>query len=163
MFSTGYSDVDENGIMRMMLCHVIMGNAEAIPAGSKQFQPSNKNFDSGVDDLQNPKHYVVWEMNVNTHIYPEYVVTIKVPSKAKGNSFGFLFCFCFFCFFFPLIFFLHNLFVLQLCIFKNWCVMLLQIVWLSTKALLMSLGSQVLLFLIAYCRYLIFFISKFGL
>ncbi|OAY62955.1 Inactive poly (ADP-ribose) polymerase RCD1 [Ananas comosus] len=82
---TGYSDVDENGIMRMMLCHVIMGNAEAIPAGSKQFQPSNKNFDSGVDDLQNPKHYVVWEMNVNTHIYPEYVVTIKVPSKAKDS------------------------------------------------------------------------------
>nr|CAD1818590.1 unnamed protein product [Ananas comosus var. bracteatus] len=97
MFSAGYSDVDKNGILRMMLCHVIMGNAEVIPPGSKQFQPSNENFDSGVVDLQNPKHYVVWEMNVNTHIYPEYVVTIKVPLKAKGNSFGFLLCFCCFC------------------------------------------------------------------
>lgn len=69
----------------MMLCRVIMGNVELIQPGSKQFQPSNKSFDSGVDDLQKPKHYVVWDTNIDTHIYPEFVVTFRMPSKAKGN------------------------------------------------------------------------------
>ncbi|XP_039123149.1 LOW QUALITY PROTEIN: inactive poly [ADP-ribose] polymerase RCD1-like [Dioscorea cayenensis subsp. rotundata] len=78
-----HSDVDENGIVYMMLCRVIMGNVELIQPGSKQFQPSNEKFDSGVDDLQKPKHYVVWDTNIDTHIYPEFVVTFRMPSKAK--------------------------------------------------------------------------------
>ncbi|XP_072961847.1 inactive poly [ADP-ribose] polymerase RCD1-like [Typha angustifolia] len=78
-----YTDVDENGVMHMMLCRVVMGNVELIPPGSKQFQPSNENYDSGVDDLQKPKHYIIWDVQANTHIFPEYVVIIKVPSKAK--------------------------------------------------------------------------------
>ncbi|XP_072987473.1 inactive poly [ADP-ribose] polymerase RCD1-like [Typha latifolia] len=78
-----YSDVDEHGIVHMMLCRVIMGNVELILPGSKQSQPSNEDFDSGLDDLQKPKHYIIWDIHVNTHIYPEYVVTIKVPSKAR--------------------------------------------------------------------------------
>uniref|UniRef100_A0A6V7QPJ4 Inactive poly [ADP-ribose] polymerase RCD1-like n=1 Tax=Ananas comosus var. bracteatus TaxID=296719 RepID=A0A6V7QPJ4_ANACO len=78
-----YSDVDENGVIHMMLCRVIMGNVELIHPGSQQFEPSGENFDSGVDNLQKPKHYIIWDMNRNTHIYPEYVVTIKVPSRPK--------------------------------------------------------------------------------
>ncbi|XP_008803591.2 probable inactive poly [ADP-ribose] polymerase SRO1 [Phoenix dactylifera] len=78
-----YSDVDENDVVHMMLCRVIMGNVEVIHPGSKQYQPSNENFDSGVDDLQKPKHYVIWDMHVNTHIYPEYIVAFKVPSRAR--------------------------------------------------------------------------------
>ncbi|KAJ0970863.1 hypothetical protein J5N97_018822 [Dioscorea zingiberensis] len=83
-----YSDVDENGLVYMVLCRVIMGNVELVQLGSKQFQPSNGSFDSGVDDLQKPKHYVVWNTNIDTHIYPEFVVTFKMPSKAKECLIG---------------------------------------------------------------------------
>ncbi|XXG67821.1 hypothetical protein AAC387_Pa06g1078 [Persea americana] len=76
-----YSDVDENGLQHMLLCRVIMGNVELIHPGSKQFQPISENFDSGVDDLQNPLYYIIWGMHMNSHIYPEYVVSFRVPSK----------------------------------------------------------------------------------
>lgn len=78
-----YTDVDENGIMRMMLCRVIMGNVEVVLPGSKQFQPTNGIFDSGVDDLQKPKHYIIWDANVHRHIYAEYAVIIKAPSMTN--------------------------------------------------------------------------------
>ena len=80
-----YSDVDENGIVHMMLCRVVMGNVEIVHHGSKQHRPSNEYFDSGVDDIKNPQHYIVWDMNENSHIYSEFVVTIKLPSRVKGN------------------------------------------------------------------------------
>ncbi|KAF8689229.1 hypothetical protein HU200_042017 [Digitaria exilis] len=80
-----YSDVDENGIVHMMLCRVIMGNVEIVHPGSKQHRPSSDYFDSGVDDLKNPQHYIVWDMNLNRHIYSEFVVTIKLPSKTKDS------------------------------------------------------------------------------
>ncbi|XP_062213066.1 inactive poly [ADP-ribose] polymerase RCD1-like [Phragmites australis] len=74
-----YLDIHEDGIIRMMLCRVIMGNVELVFPGSKQFQPTNESFDSGVDDLQKPKHYIIWDTNVHNHIYAEYAVIIKVP------------------------------------------------------------------------------------
>ncbi|KAF2914989.1 hypothetical protein DAI22_10g205400 [Oryza sativa Japonica Group] len=80
-----YSDVDENGIVHMMLCRVVMGNVEIVHHGSKQHRPSNEYFDSGVDDIKNPQHYIVWDMNVNSHIYSEFVVTIKLPSRVKDS------------------------------------------------------------------------------
>ncbi|KAI0500338.1 hypothetical protein KFK09_018550 [Dendrobium nobile] len=83
-----YSDVDENGISYMMLCRVIMGNVELVCPGSKQFQPSNDNFDSGVDDFQAPKHYVIWDTNMHSHIYPEYVLAFKLGSEAREHLFG---------------------------------------------------------------------------
>ncbi|KAL9227150.1 hypothetical protein vseg_002878 [Gypsophila vaccaria] len=84
--SGNYCDADENGVRYMVLCRVIMGNMELVHAGSKQFHPSNENFDSGVDDLQNPCQYVVWSMNINTHIYPEYVVSFRVPTNCEGSA-----------------------------------------------------------------------------
>ncbi|KAK9683982.1 hypothetical protein RND81_10G179000 [Saponaria officinalis] len=83
--SANYCDVDENGVRYMVLCRVILGNMEMVHAGSKQFHPSSDNFDSGVDDPKNPLHYVVWSMNINSHIYPEYVVSFKVPTDDKGS------------------------------------------------------------------------------
>ncbi|XP_062205966.1 inactive poly [ADP-ribose] polymerase RCD1-like isoform X2 [Phragmites australis] len=77
-----YSDVDENGIVHMMLCRVIMGNVEIVHHGSKQHRPSSDYFDSGVDDLKNPQHYIVWDMNLNSHVYSEFVVTIKLPKDS---------------------------------------------------------------------------------
>ncbi|CAL9093118.1 unnamed protein product [Musa textilis] len=78
-----YSNVDENGFIHMMLCRVIMGNVELIPMGSNQHQASHENFDSGVDDLQNPKQYIIWDLNMYTHIYAEFIVTINLPTNAK--------------------------------------------------------------------------------
>lgn len=77
-------DVDENGIRCMVLCRVILGNMEVVSPGSKQFYPSDESFDSGVDNKQNPSHYVIWNMNMNTHIYPEYTVTFKMSPIAEG-------------------------------------------------------------------------------
>ncbi|XP_058104001.1 inactive poly [ADP-ribose] polymerase RCD1-like [Magnolia sinica] len=81
--SARYSDVDENGIRHMVLCRVIMGNMELVHPGSEQFQPSSENFDSGVDNLQNPKHYIIWKTYMNTHIYPEYTVSFRVPPSIE--------------------------------------------------------------------------------
>ncbi|CAL1399516.1 unnamed protein product [Linum trigynum] len=81
-------DVDENGTRHIVFCRVIMGNMEPLQPGTRQFHPSNEVFDNGVDDLQNPRQYVVWNMNVNTHIFPQYVVSFKVSSSGEGLANG---------------------------------------------------------------------------
>ncbi|XP_009769814.1 inactive poly [ADP-ribose] polymerase RCD1-like isoform X1 [Nicotiana tabacum] len=82
--SAASCDVDENGVRYMVLCRVILGNEELLHFGSKQSHPSDGKYDSGVDDLENPTYYTVWNMNMNTHIYPEYVVSFKMSSGAQG-------------------------------------------------------------------------------
>ncbi|XP_058007524.1 inactive poly [ADP-ribose] polymerase RCD1 isoform X2 [Hevea brasiliensis] len=82
--SAKFCDVDENGVRHMVFCRVIMGKMELVQPGSPQWHPSSENFDSGVDDLQNPSQYIVWNMNMNTHIYPEFVVSFKISSNAEG-------------------------------------------------------------------------------
>lgn len=69
-----------------MLCRVIMGNVEVVLPGSKQYQPSNESFDNGVDDLQNPQNYIIWDANVHKHIYAEYVVIVKVLPVTNGTT-----------------------------------------------------------------------------
>ena len=58
---------------------------EPLGLGSRQFHPSSNDYDNGVDDVQSPRYYIVWNMNVNTHIYPEFVVSFKVYSNLKGD------------------------------------------------------------------------------
>ncbi|GAB4857886.1 hypothetical protein Ancab_015791 [Ancistrocladus abbreviatus] len=72
-----FYDVDENGVLHMVLCRVIMGNMEVINPSLKQLHPSSETLNSGIDDPQNPQHYIVWNMNINPHIYPEFVVSFK--------------------------------------------------------------------------------------
>ncbi|XWS49517.1 hypothetical protein CRYUN_Cryun12cG0009800 [Craigia yunnanensis] len=86
--SANYCDVDENGVQYMILCRVIMGKMELLCCGSEQCLPSNEDVDSGVDDLEHPKYYIIWNMNSNTHIYPEFVVSFKLSSNAKGHLIG---------------------------------------------------------------------------
>ncbi|XP_050220519.1 inactive poly [ADP-ribose] polymerase RCD1-like isoform X2 [Mercurialis annua] len=86
--SAKFCDVDENGIRYMVLSRVIMGQMELVQPGSLQSHPSSENFDSGVDDLQNPRQFIVWNMNMNTHIYPEFVVSFKVSSNVEGFLVG---------------------------------------------------------------------------
>ncbi|KAI5656357.1 hypothetical protein M9H77_25150 [Catharanthus roseus] len=86
--SASYSDVDENGVQHILLCRVILGNVELLHSGSQQSHPSSEKFDSGVDDLENPSHYIIWHMNMNTHIYPEYVVSFRMPPVNKDAEVG---------------------------------------------------------------------------
>ncbi|KAK7252511.1 hypothetical protein RIF29_36501 [Crotalaria pallida] len=81
-------DNDDNGVRHLVFCRVIMGNMELLRPGTDQFCPSSSAYDNGVDDLQSPTHYVVWNMNMNTHIYPEYVVSFKVSSDAEAHFCG---------------------------------------------------------------------------
>ncbi|GMJ06026.1 RADICAL-INDUCED CELL DEATH1, ARABIDOPSIS THALIANA P8 (INTERACTING PROTEIN), REDOX IMBALANCED 1 [Hibiscus trionum] len=81
--SANYCDVDENGIKYIVLCRIIMGKMELLRPGSGQCFPSNEDVDSGVDDLQHPKYYIIWNMNISTHVYPEFVVSFKLPN-AEG-------------------------------------------------------------------------------
>ncbi|KAL9400104.1 hypothetical protein Peur_009065 [Populus x canadensis] len=74
------SSADENGIRHMLLCNVLMGKMEVIPAGSKQTYPSSEEFDTGVDNLEAPRRLVVWSAFMNSHIFPIHIVSFKVPS-----------------------------------------------------------------------------------
>ncbi|KAJ8773891.1 hypothetical protein K2173_009322 [Erythroxylum novogranatense] len=80
--SANCCDFDKNGVRHIVLCRVILGNMEILHPGTRQYQPSCEDFDSGVDNLQNPRHYIVWNMNMNTCIYPEFVVSFKRRSTA---------------------------------------------------------------------------------
>ncbi|KAF0912643.1 hypothetical protein E2562_015315 [Oryza meyeriana var. granulata] len=71
---------DENGEAHIVLCRVLMGRPEAVPAGSAQFHPSSDDYDSAVDNMENPRWYVVWSTDMNTRILPEYVVSFKCPN-----------------------------------------------------------------------------------
>ncbi|KAL2456500.1 Inactive poly [ADP-ribose] polymerase RCD1 [Abeliophyllum distichum] len=83
------SDTDESGEKHIILCRVILGKCEKVEAGSRQSHPSSVEYDSGVDDLKNPKWYIVWYANMNTHILPECVVSyrpIDVSDRVDGVS-----------------------------------------------------------------------------
>ncbi|CAH8340073.1 unnamed protein product [Eruca vesicaria subsp. sativa] len=86
-FSARYCDIDENGVRYMVLCRVIMGNMELLRGDKAQFFSGGEEYDNGVDDLENPKNYIVWNINMNTHVFPEFVVRFKlsVPPNAEGN------------------------------------------------------------------------------
>lgn len=80
---------DEDGIRHMLLCRVILGKPEVFQSGSGQTHPSSDGFDSGVDGFENPKKYIVWSTNMNTHILPEYIVSFRAPppySSSTGES-----------------------------------------------------------------------------
>ncbi|CAD5316831.1 unnamed protein product [Arabidopsis thaliana] len=68
---------DEEGVKNILLCRVILGKPEPIVAGSKQSYPSSNQFDSGVDNLENPRKYVIWSCNMNSYILPTYIVSFK--------------------------------------------------------------------------------------
>ncbi|CAK7353010.1 unnamed protein product [Dovyalis caffra] len=74
------SGADENGIRHMLLCNVLMGKMEVIPAGSKQIYPSSMEFDSGVDNLEAPRRLVVWGAFMNSHVFPTHIISFKAPS-----------------------------------------------------------------------------------
>ncbi|XP_057444860.1 inactive poly [ADP-ribose] polymerase RCD1-like [Lotus japonicus] len=90
--SARYCDIDENGVRHLVFCRLIMGNMEvlhpSIDTATSQFQPSNSEYDTGVDDIQCPRYYIVWNMNINTHIYPEFIISFKVSVDVEGHFCG---------------------------------------------------------------------------
>ncbi|KAI3460106.1 hypothetical protein Pfo_016769 [Paulownia fortunei] len=78
------SEIDENGEKHVILCRVILGKCEKVEAGSQQLYPSSVDYDTGVDDLNNPRWYTVWHANMNTHILPECVVSYR-PVNMSGS------------------------------------------------------------------------------
>lgn len=84
LISALYSDVDENGEQYMLLCKVIMGRTEQVHPGSEQFHPSNEEYDTGVDDLGNPRRYIVWSTHMNTHILPHFVISFKLEHSLRA-------------------------------------------------------------------------------
>ncbi|KAG6429890.1 hypothetical protein SASPL_107946 [Salvia splendens] len=81
--SLALDGADENGLMHMLLCRVIMGKMEAVLGGSDQYNPSCEEFDSGCNDLASPRRYIVWSSRMNTHILPEYVISFKASNNRE--------------------------------------------------------------------------------
>ncbi|KAL3654055.1 hypothetical protein CASFOL_003736 [Castilleja foliolosa] len=75
---------DENGFRHMLLCRIILGKTETIPAGSEQVYPSSTDFDSGIDNPLTPRKYIIWSAYMNSHILPICVYSFKAPSLT-GN------------------------------------------------------------------------------
>ncbi|KAJ8648424.1 hypothetical protein MRB53_001447 [Persea americana] len=86
--SVKFCDVDENDLQHMVYCLIIMGRMEQVQWGSEQFQPSSEDFDSSVDDIQNPRLYVTRTTHMNTHIHPEYLVTFKLSPSLRKHLAG---------------------------------------------------------------------------
>lgn len=62
-----------------------MGNMEQVEQGSQQFHPISEDFDTGVDDICNPKRFIVWTTHMNTHILPEYIISFKLAPPWNGG------------------------------------------------------------------------------
>eukprot|EP00268_Persea_americana_P024383 TRINITY_DN237_c3_g1_i1.p1 TRINITY_DN237_c3_g1~~TRINITY_DN237_c3_g1_i1.p1 ORF type:complete len:508 (+),score=70.88 TRINITY_DN237_c3_g1_i1:97-1620(+) len=84
--SASPSSADGNGENHVILCRVILGKTEKIDAGSLQFHRSSEEYDCGVDDLVNPRWYIVWSTHMNQYILPEYVVSFKSSDQLPGLS-----------------------------------------------------------------------------
>ncbi|KAL6187067.1 hypothetical protein ACLB2K_043182 [Fragaria x ananassa] len=80
------SDPDENGLRHILICRVILGKRELVPFGSKQSSPSSREFDSGVDSLVNPKRFIIWSSDMNSHILPLFVVSFRAPANLRGKK-----------------------------------------------------------------------------
>ncbi|KAH0918145.1 hypothetical protein HID58_025805 [Brassica napus] len=79
LFAAEATEEDEEGLRHLLLCRLILGKPEEVVSGSKQAYPSSVEFDSGVDDVQNPRKYLVWSSTMNSYILPTYIVTFRSP------------------------------------------------------------------------------------
>ncbi|KAK1298623.1 putative inactive poly [ADP-ribose] polymerase SRO5 [Acorus calamus] len=80
------SIADDNGLRHVLFCRVILGNSEEVRPGSMQYQPSSVEFDSGVDNLLAPKRYIIWSTHMNTHILPQYVLSVKLSFGLRAHD-----------------------------------------------------------------------------
>ncbi|KAG8096915.1 hypothetical protein GUJ93_ZPchr0013g36811 [Zizania palustris] len=57
-----------------------MGWPEVVPAGSSQFHPSSDDYDSAVDNMENPRWYVVWSTHRTLGSYHYTLSSFKCPN-----------------------------------------------------------------------------------
>nr|GMD84974.1 probable inactive poly [ADP-ribose] polymerase SRO3 [Ipomoea batatas] len=76
------AQVDENGEKHLVLCQVILGKCEKIEVGSLQLSHSRMDFDTGVDDLNNPQWYGVLRAN---HVIPGAVISYRPANVVPGR------------------------------------------------------------------------------
>ncbi|KAH7447185.1 hypothetical protein KP509_01G095500 [Ceratopteris richardii] len=81
--SAMYSEVDENGEQHVILCKAIMGRVEQVLPGCQSFSPSSEDFDTGVDDLTNPRLHIIWSTHMSRHILPLFVISFKLSNIAQ--------------------------------------------------------------------------------
>ncbi|XVF81757.1 hypothetical protein PTKIN_Ptkin15bG0181900 [Pterospermum kingtungense] len=86
--SVKLADSDDNGIKHIVFCRVVLGNVEKVEVGSQQDHPSSADFDSGSDDPENPKWFVIWSDKANSHIVPECVVSFKISGDIDQPRIG---------------------------------------------------------------------------
>ncbi|XP_042410747.1 probable inactive poly [ADP-ribose] polymerase SRO3 [Zingiber officinale] len=67
----------------MVLCKIIVGRPEKVEAGSEQYHRSSDEFDIGVDNVANPRRYVVWSTLMNTHVFADAIVSYKIPKQQR--------------------------------------------------------------------------------
>ncbi|CAI8597664.1 unnamed protein product [Vicia faba] len=72
--------VGRDGVRHLILCRVILGRTEIVKPDTKQCYPSSENYDSGVDSFSAPTKYMIWSSRMNTHVWPAYVISFRVPS-----------------------------------------------------------------------------------
>nr|GMD91350.1 probable inactive poly [ADP-ribose] polymerase SRO3 [Ipomoea batatas] len=76
------AQVDENGEKHLVLCQVILGKCEKIEVGSLQLSHSRMDFDTGVDDLNNPQWYGVLRAN---YVIPGAVISYRPANVVPGR------------------------------------------------------------------------------
>ncbi|KAK7247241.1 hypothetical protein RIF29_42120 [Crotalaria pallida] len=79
---------DGHGLRHVLLCRVILGKVEAVPAGSNQSKSSSKQYDTGVDDISAPRRHIIWTAFMNSHIHPAYMLTFKYNYLNEPPIFG---------------------------------------------------------------------------
>ncbi|XP_073224366.1 probable inactive poly [ADP-ribose] polymerase SRO2 isoform X2 [Cicer arietinum] len=72
--------VGRDGMRHLILCRVILGRTEIVQDDTKQCYPSCEDYDSGVDSFAAPTKYMIWSSRMNTHVWPAYVISFRVPS-----------------------------------------------------------------------------------
>ncbi|XP_071717157.1 probable inactive poly [ADP-ribose] polymerase SRO2 [Rutidosis leptorrhynchoides] len=80
------SVADSDGLRHVLLCRTILGKSETISFGSQKDQPSSMEFSSGIDNLESPTKYIIWEPYMNTHILPLYIISFQVDSLTGAQS-----------------------------------------------------------------------------
>ncbi|GAB2269844.1 hypothetical protein Dimus_004761 [Dionaea muscipula] len=77
---------DEDGVRHVLLSRVLLGKVKVVHSHSKlSLSTFEEDFDTGVDNLQHPRRYIIRSTNMNMHILPEYVISFTAPSIAKGE------------------------------------------------------------------------------
>lgn len=70
----------------LVLCRIVLGRMERVDLECHQTYASNKGYDTGCDNPENPQWYVVWGNDINKRVLPVCVITCKTSVVKDGNN-----------------------------------------------------------------------------